>query len=666
MKNARRNNAQATATATLPPLPSRDIIRTLRDQHQASSEASVNNPSNQTRMQKSSSSMGSASTDDMGGVNQRSCVFQALNLDTDVLSYFKERKVIAGQSTDKDRGGGGASDTRAADSTTSASHKMATSNLQANARRIIIPLRSSDRNRGMTAAVLNSAKLFTPEASNDPELSAMAKLLKTEYAARYCENIGVTPTQANMAAILKKIPLESCSISLVYNSAMGRNNVVIDPSSTEDRAAISNGQHQHSPTRSSRREYDITDVLAVPPSDVGVSTTTTNQQLAPSQLNTRDPHTEGYFPPFEQYKQRFVYPFCLQGKYDVRSTEHIEYLDRLLVLSAHPSTWEFNRREATDRNIKNELASLVTPVSTTHVLEFQQRFASSFPWDRLQDRVHPHVIAGIQRKLQSSSLATTIHSIIRLLFHVYVQPYAAGCKILAAATSTTSGDIGPASMSASNDMLGSASSTIKDPSLAPSNLSPLTQSQQESLFLDIAESLTLSGTGPSNTNFARSKDMLEQALRIICIRTVVDTAFVTRFPFFAIESSIGLGIRSSVDALILGLADPTGLVSRIGVFESAPQTLRQTRTSKRLPASTTSLASGGGGGTATGSSLPRSPLMQLLFRTTSQSTLLEGKSGASDIARGGGSTAQQMVELQRFVTPNTRPRLIEIVRQTQM
>lgn len=641
MKNPRIRGVPAGASATtLPAIANRDILRTLRDQHQATSDSSSSNPTSQSRMlQKSTTGVIS---DDGGGGSQRSCVFQALNLDTDVLSYFKDRKVLSSNKLD----GTSASDIRSADSL--ASHKLATSNLQANARRIVIPLRSNDRNRGMTAAVLNSAKLFSSDASKDPELSAMAKLLKTEYAARYCENIGVTPTQANMSAILNKIPLETCSISLVYNSTMGRNNVVIDPSSADP--------GQLSP-RSVRKGYDISDVLAVPPVETPTS------QINPSQLNIRDPHAEGYFPPFEEYKKRFVYPFCLQGKFDARSTERIDYLDRLLALSSHPSTWEFNRREATDRNIKTELASLMTPVSLTHVLEFQQRFVNGFPWDRLQERVHPQLISGIQRKLQSSQLGAVIHSIIRLLLHVYVQPYAAGCKLLAASSE-------PLPTTTVNELLGPGSSAgVKDPSLAPSNLSPLTQSQQESLFLEIAESLILSNAGPTsnpNTNFARSKDMLEHSLKIICMRVVVDTAFVTRFPFFSLDSAIGEGIRSSIDALILGLADPTGLVSRVGVFESAPQTLRQTRTTKRLPPSTSTLAAGGStSGLSSSTSLPRSPLMQLLFRNN-HSALLEGKSSSNEIAKGGGSTVHQIAELQRFVTPNTRSRLIEIIRQTQM
>eukprot|EP00756_Hemistasia_phaeocysticola_P054761 Hpha_TRINITY_DN30670_c0_g1::TRINITY_DN30670_c0_g1_i1::g.18292::m.18292 len=143
------------------------------------------------------------------------------------------------------------------------------------------------------------------------------KALRSEYAARYLERLGVSPTPANLALIWKEIPLEDCKIQQVFHPGLSKhekkNYIVIRPNQRgRNRQDGALHDPQHIPFET------LPDTLLPPPEDETrprgrlpegpASPTDQRLQEDEEQRGVR-------LRTFAEYKEAFLYPFNLRPRY---------------------------------------------------------------------------------------------------------------------------------------------------------------------------------------------------------------------------------------------------------------------------------------------------------------------------------------------------------------
>eukprot|EP01065_Artemidia_motanka_P025094 TRINITY_DN29980_c0_g1_i1.p1 TRINITY_DN29980_c0_g1~~TRINITY_DN29980_c0_g1_i1.p1 ORF type:complete len:811 (+),score=299.61 TRINITY_DN29980_c0_g1_i1:51-2483(+) len=142
------------------------------------------------------------------------------------------------------------------------------------------------------------------------------KALRSEYAARYLERLGVSPTPANLALIWKEIPLEDCRIQQVFHPGLSkhekRNYIVIRPNQKHrrHRGGGPGGLHdpQHIPFET------LPDTLLEPAEDEARSRRRPDVQTVGSAEQDED-QRGARLRPFTEYKESFLYPFNLKARY---------------------------------------------------------------------------------------------------------------------------------------------------------------------------------------------------------------------------------------------------------------------------------------------------------------------------------------------------------------
>lgn len=507
----------------------------------------------------------------LDGNQQQACVFQQLDLDKDLLKNFDQMNFAVGDLDGATMG-----------------------KRNANTRRIVIPLATSDRRKSDAAA---------------------KKSIRNEYASRYCELINVTPSAKNLARIQRMIPLESCTVSHMYNAGQARNNIVIEPSRVNMKI----------------KEKDTTDdvvykLLSVETEETDSSKASGNPKAPNTRKVTenaefmRTQHSRNVtdiqelckFPTFDDYKYRFVFPWNVDEKESKKVTndrvatavagtvplhermlqsQRLDILDKLLAQSngkqpetsasaqstikAHALT--FSTSEAVNVAIRRELNSTIVPSEAAEIQSLLRQFVAGFPWAKLTDRLPMDVISHFQRFIRSTEMVDVCLSVCRLMYAAFVSQY---CESVPA----------------------------------------LTQEQLEDIFLHITLAMS---------TVVRTPDGIEHAIRLLAIRVVVLAELTTHLPMFS-TCDIGEGVKNSIDRIIMGIGDPAKLVCRICVFESTPQALRMLR-HKRLPRMKIQDA--------------KSPLAKLLLNDGTESE----------------DFSDEIRELGRFVSLRNRQKLLNIL-----
>eukprot|EP01062_Namystynia_karyoxenos_P052053 TRINITY_DN4130_c2_g1_i1.p1 TRINITY_DN4130_c2_g1~~TRINITY_DN4130_c2_g1_i1.p1 ORF type:complete len:929 (+),score=239.98 TRINITY_DN4130_c2_g1_i1:104-2890(+) len=148
------------------------------------------------------------------------------------------------------------------------------------------------------------------------------KALRSEYAARYLERLGVSPTPANLALIWKEIPLEDCRIQQVFHPGLSKhekkNYIVIRPNQKNKRKGAGSGtlhDPQHIPFET------LPDSLLGPPEDEGQPAGRAHSPGEPAAQHggerqiDDDDHRGSRVRHFSEYKDSFLYPFNLRARY---------------------------------------------------------------------------------------------------------------------------------------------------------------------------------------------------------------------------------------------------------------------------------------------------------------------------------------------------------------
>ncbi|CUE89991.1 Hypothetical protein, putative [Bodo saltans] len=238
------------------------------------------------------------------------CVFQGLTLDATVVRQLQDMKefremmpaefATMGMTTGGGpggRGGGGVSRGGRSARVTQVKPKKATHHSNANG---------------------DGPSILIPVTSERIRIADMKDALRDEYAARYCEHIGVAPTQQNMSLVLKLMPFEKCHISQnTQHNGIGRterrNNVVIQPCVV-------------APPPDGPNAEDVPFELLTLEALQRVGNTISSAQLPP--IGGEVPTSPSPPPPtgtasvgkviFEAYKNQFVYPYNLEERFTTK------------------------------------------------------------------------------------------------------------------------------------------------------------------------------------------------------------------------------------------------------------------------------------------------------------------------------------------------------------
>jgi hypothetical protein len=154
---------------------------------------------------------------------------------------------------------------------------------------------------------------------------------RTEYATRYCEHLGVTPTQQNINTVLQSMPLEQCRIRQVLHPGLGRgerrNHVAIEPM-----------YHPTPPRDSQNHRTEPIDILQALKGAERTQSATASQthnddsevgrfKKHQSTVDATQPERDSHatrLPTFDTYKSKFLYPYNLPDRFETHPTKAVQ------------------------------------------------------------------------------------------------------------------------------------------------------------------------------------------------------------------------------------------------------------------------------------------------------------------------------------------------------
>lgn len=168
--------------------------------------------------------------------------------------------------------------------------------------------------------------IYIPVSSERIRIQDLRDALKDEYAARYCELIGVAPSQQNMSLVQKLMPFEKCKISQsTQQNGIGRterrNNVVIQPcfhvpkvvgpSADEVPYELLTLDVLHQTHRRGGGSSGVDGAGGRPGSEAVVET---DRDAEPSDAAQHEAAKSAVS--FERYKHEFVFPYNLKERFE--------------------------------------------------------------------------------------------------------------------------------------------------------------------------------------------------------------------------------------------------------------------------------------------------------------------------------------------------------------
>lgn len=503
--------------------------------------------------------------------------------------------------------------------------------------------------------------ILIPVTSERIRVSDMKDALRDEYAARYCEHIGVAPSQQNMNLVLKLMPFEKCKISqTTQQNGIGRterrNNVCIQPcvlAPPPDGPSAEDIPFELLTLEALKRVgKEPTDL---PPTSQDVSASTVGRVA------------------FEAYKNHFVYPYNLEERFatdggakDQRSPQQPKHnkaqshraprppaeaqsdgptaLQQLAVqdallaklrdqselngggltedeLSAIEHTMrpmqrapssseeapcdhgplESDRVARRDAAAQKELTQPWTAPDVTEVRSLQVQFVKDFPFYRFAGRLSDPEVLDVKSTLLGDDIADLLISVMNFAHHVYVAPQAAenGRRL---------------------DSL----------------------SKDAEFILVCRKAIRLIN--------ARQRSPLAADALPVCIlqlRVLVDALFTARYPILR-RLPEGSELQQRMDALVRAMLDPYGLQSHIVVLESTPQAQRVLRT-KRLPQRMSAAAT--------------TPLVQFIIGDGAKSTEAKRMTRSAQIHP---AVALGLRELRQHLSPSVRAELLRVVTEERI
>jgi len=148
----------------------------------------------------------------------------------------------------------------------------------------------------------------------------LRKTLKSEYAARYLEKLGASPTPANLQLIWKYMPLEKCTIQEIFHPGLSK---------AEKKNFISIRPMYEAARTVDDHLADVNDITAFPLERLPRTESVEVTRVKPGPNATADPRSklERVCPTFTECREKYLYPYNLPLKYTMH--EHAVEARRL-------------------------------------------------------------------------------------------------------------------------------------------------------------------------------------------------------------------------------------------------------------------------------------------------------------------------------------------------
>jgi hypothetical protein len=618
-------------------MPPRSIAE-LRHQHlqklQSPGTPSAGSASNGSGVSASTTILERIKGNQASRSDAEACVFQKLLLDTKVIRQLQDMKEFTSVVGD----GEGASPIHAAVGPL----KVPTAPPVKRTKRIVPQ---------------EGPSIYIPVNAERVKIADLKDALKDEYAARYCELIGVAPSQQNMTLLQKLMPFEKCRItqSTQRNGGIGRserrNNVVIQPA-----------YHAPKPTGPSLDE--------VPFELLSLEMMQQQQQQdakgrGEAQGATRGGGEEGHQTAisFEDYKTQFVFPFNLKERFEVRATstkdpapavavpatvaspeltaseklamqdallaklresaassggavpgfteDELRSLEHAMKATATPPPHDVTPppgpspkgstvQDKMDAMIRKELSQPWISVEGSEIRNLQLQFVRDFPFFRFEGRLSEAQLLDIKSKLIADDVTDIIAHAMKFVFAAYIAPL----------SSDVGGDDDGATVDAGD---------------------------RDRFFMTLVRQVLRF----LHRHQHSSTSMEEMPLFLLETRVVISAVLCHKLPTFT-KCQQGKETLRRIDGCLRALLDPFGLQSHVVVVESTPQAQKVLR-SKRLPQRMSTLST--------------SPLIQFIIGDDMRST------EAKRLARSNTSAESRegLEELKTHLTPSVRAELLQIL-----
>ena len=254
------------------------------------------------------------------------CVFQMLNIDPSIAGQLRASLKANGERFDGDDDDDEDGDDRRrrhhSGATSPKNHRGTTTNKGGSKH----PTAGGTSTATATTAArkINVKQIHIPLTGGMDRLrlTDMKSALKDEYAARYCESLGVAPTPQNTALVQKLMPFEKCR---VYQSTLNvggrgerRNQIVIEPAPLPTEP-IGGGRGPEAASsmlealleaEADDEDHHEKDNLKVGQT-AGIMSASGQQQQQDSATMLLQQAMQ-----FDEYKSKFVFPFCLPNKFE--------------------------------------------------------------------------------------------------------------------------------------------------------------------------------------------------------------------------------------------------------------------------------------------------------------------------------------------------------------
>lgn len=258
---------------------------------------------------------------------------------------------------------------------------------------------------------------------NEEQVQRMKKFMVDEYAVRYLEKIGATPTPANLRAVKKEIPLQRFKLTAAFKSRGG----------LEDMFYLSNVEPEN-PSRHLWREHAARSLFA----DMVDRKLSGTAAAEPDEPASTAPPKDALALDASAAHSKHVPRFALQSAapahkpppLSMNRADDMESKIAFARLGTSPqnTTRSQRSRRARRRSVHTPPASDGTSLSGLRaqqrqqlnvtlddVLALQTLFVRTFPMDELRARLAPEDFAMLLGELTSVALAKLIHMVARVV-----------------------------------------------------------------------------------------------------------------------------------------------------------------------------------------------------------------------------------------------------------
>eukprot|EP00668_Euglena_longa_P020040 GGOE01024915.1.p1 GENE.GGOE01024915.1~~GGOE01024915.1.p1 ORF type:complete len:655 (-),score=177.21 GGOE01024915.1:279-2243(-) len=244
-----------------------------------------------------------------------------------------------------------------------------------------------------------------PLSNERLKVGDLRESMKTEYAARYLEKLGASPSPANVSLILKHMPIEGCKIHQIFHPGMSqterKNFISIRPMAQQ---GSKKGATSNLPTN--LQELHPFPVERLPEPSVQQSA----EQLAATEAEDKEKDSLP-IASFEECKERFIYPFNLPPRWTMPDMDVVE------PRHTEPTIQEPATITASKGSSKGKLRALSLQRERAHILSSEEILSAQRKPSARSDgtqQTRPHRLSRVPHPRGSASGAPSRQTTMQL------------------------------------------------------------------------------------------------------------------------------------------------------------------------------------------------------------------------------------------------------------